>query len=68
MSEPFLPVPPPGDNEYVDPNPPLCVECSAIVGNLSQDSESEWTGFCGKHGRVPFYYHNALLEGDDDEE
>lgn len=67
MSEPFLPVPPPGDNEYIDPNPPLCIGCGAIVGNLSQDSEGEWTGFCGKHGRVPFYYHNAL-EGEDDEE
>lgn len=67
MSEPFLPVPPPGGNEYLDPNPPLCIECGAIVGNLNQDSEGEWTGFCGKHGRVAFYYHNTL-EGEGDEE
>lgn len=67
MSEPLMPVPPHGENEYWDPAPARCEECGVILQDFRQ-IDGEWVGWCPTHNRVPLYYPDSQPSEDLEEE
>lgn len=62
MSEPYLPVPPPEEDGYHDPMPPLCSECGAILRDTRYSGPS-LVGICERHGLMRAKYRDD--SGDD---
>lgn len=66
MSEPYLPVPPPEEDSYHDPSPPLCpIEgCGVILRNTTLAGGGKGSifeiGTCERHGRVRAIYKDDL--------
>lgn len=66
MSEPYLPLPDPGPNDYWEPEPAHCPECGVIID--ARPKGDGWEGWCPEHGVVPASYRDSQEAENREEE
>jgi hypothetical protein len=69
MGEPWIPLPDPEPDHYLDPSPARCPECSTIIdAHPASRKDGRWEGTCPEHGVVVAVYRDSRDRENDEEE